>query len=65
MKKESVRRASAAIPVGCFGSFQSEDAICRRHCAIRIRCAIERDQGISLEIFEELASAEDHLRTYQ
>lgn len=42
------------IPLGCFGRFQSEDPICGRHCAIRILCAIERDQEIYLEIFEEL-----------
>ena len=65
MKRKRVHRASATIPLGCFGSFQSEDPICRSHCAIRIRCAIERDQKIYLEIYEELASEDDHLRTYQ
>jgi hypothetical protein len=65
MKKGNGRRASATIPLGCFGSFQTEDPICRRHCAIRIRCAIERDQEIYLEVLEETASGDDQLFTFQ
>lgn len=65
MKKGSVRRASATIPLGCFGSFQSEDPICRRHCAIRIRCAIERDQAVYLEILEEESAEDDVLFGFQ
>jgi hypothetical protein len=65
MKRRGVRRASATIPLGCFGSFQSEDPICRNHCAIRIRCAIERDQAIYLEILEESGSGDDQLLLFQ
>jgi hypothetical protein len=65
MKKGSVHRASATIPRGCFGNYQSEDPICRRHCAICIRCAIERDQAIYLEILEEAAASDDLLLTGQ
>lgn len=44
--------------VGCFGDFNPTDLICRNHCALRIRCAIEREQSSRLEILEEIAFAE-------
>lgn len=65
MKKGCRRCSPAAIPLGCFGSFQSEDPICRSHCAIRIRCAIERDQAIYLGGLEEPAEGDDQLLTFQ
>jgi len=65
MKKRGLRRSSATIPLGCFGSFQADDPICRQYCAIRIRCAIERDQAILLEVLEEPAVGDDQLLTFQ
>jgi hypothetical protein len=65
MKKTTVQRACTAIRLGCFGNFRFEDPICRRHCAIRIRCAIERDQEISLEVFEEMDAGDDMLFTFR
>jgi hypothetical protein len=65
MKKGCRRCSPSAIPLGCFGSFQSDDPICRNYCAIRIRCAIERDQAIDLGVFEEPAAGDDELLTFQ
>lgn len=45
--------------LGCFDSFFIEDSICKNFCVLRLRCAIERDQNIRLEILEELVSAID------
>jgi hypothetical protein len=59
MKKRSARRAAVVIPLGCFGSFLFEDPICRGHCAIRIRCAIEKDQEIYLEVLKEAAAGDE------
>lgn len=47
--------------MGCFGQFRSIDRICRTHCAIRIRCAIETDQNMRMEFLEELFEEEDML----
>ncbi|MGE5257759.1 MAG: hypothetical protein ACM3KE_13865 [Hyphomicrobiales bacterium] len=58
-------RTSVILRIGCFGHFQSEDRICRSHCAIRIRCAIERDQKIYLEVCEEMEVGEDQLPRFQ
>jgi hypothetical protein len=54
MDKITVRRTPATIHTGCFGNFRFEDTVCRKHCAIRIRCAIERDEKMLLEFVEEM-----------
>ncbi len=28
----------------CFGTYYSQDPLCRKHCALRLRCVIERDR---------------------
>ncbi|PID40735.1 MAG: hypothetical protein CR984_01700 [Proteobacteria bacterium] len=42
--------------MGCFGEYCKEDAICKRHCALNLRCAIEQEQNERFEVFEELVS---------
>jgi hypothetical protein len=54
MKKITAQCAAATIHTGCFGNFRFEDAVCRKHCAIRLRCAIERDDKMLLEVVEEM-----------
>ena len=41
----------------CMGEFNSEDEICRKHCALRLRCAIEQDQKARLELIEDLVAS--------
>ena len=43
--------------LGCFGRYRSNDPICRKRCALNLRCAIEHDQNERYEILEELVSA--------
>jgi hypothetical protein len=57
--KVNVRRTSTTLRLGCFGHFRSEDRVCRHHCAIRIRCAIERDQKLVLEVMSEMETGDD------
>ncbi len=42
--------------LGCFGNYESSDIICRKHCALRIRCAVECDQLIRMELWEEYSN---------
>ena len=44
--------------VGCFGRFQIDDPICKRVCAVRLRCSTEREQNNRLELLEELVSSD-------
>lgn len=45
--------------LGCFGNFDGDDPLCKKHCAINLRCAIERDQNTRLEVLEDLVSFDD------
>lgn len=61
MKKELKIKALLWDHVGCFGEFQREDLICRKYCALCIRCIIEQEQNTRMEIIEDLVSSENML----
>jgi hypothetical protein len=42
--------------MGCFGSFDAENKVCIGHCALSLRCAIEKDEHMRMELLEELVS---------
>jgi hypothetical protein len=44
--------------LGCFGNFSIDEAVCRKYCILRLRCAVERDQNSRMELLEELFSDE-------
>jgi hypothetical protein len=41
----------------CMGEFNREDDICRNHCALRLRCAIEHSQKARLELIEDIMAS--------
>ena len=41
----------------CMGEFHREDDICRKHCALRLRCAIEHSQKARLELIEDIMTS--------
>lgn len=45
--------------VGCFGAYDTTNLLCKKHCVLRLRCAIEQDQMMRMEMFEEWAAAQD------
>lgn len=49
----------------CYGGYNAEDAICRRFCALRLRCAIEQDQNARMEVIEDLMSYENIINKLQ
>lgn len=49
---------TAEDQLGCFGNFSIEEAVCRKYCVLRLRCAVERDQNSRMELLEELLSDE-------
>jgi hypothetical protein len=44
--------------LGCFGEFNINDTVCKKFCALNLRCIIERDQNSRMEILEDLLSGE-------
>ena len=59
MKKELLDKISFEDHLGCFGNFNIEDMICKNHCALSLRCAIERDQSTRIELLEDLISSDE------
>jgi hypothetical protein len=49
------------FPLDCFGEYKKGNPLCARHCALRLRCAIEQDQNMRLELIEDLVSAEGQI----
>jgi hypothetical protein len=45
--------------VDCFGTYNKNNPLCAKHCALRIRCAIEQDQNLRTELIDELVGFED------
>ena len=56
MKKKPIDKFNFDQHIECFGEFNKADRICKSLCALRIRCMIERDQNVRMEILEELVS---------
>ena len=42
--------------LGCFGGFNIKDPICKKFCALNLRCAIEHENNARMEILDELVS---------
>jgi hypothetical protein len=43
--------------VECFGRFDIQARICRKHCALRLRCAVEQSQQMRIEQLEDLMNS--------
>ncbi len=39
---------------GCLGEFDGNDMVCKKYCALKLRCAIERSENYQMDIIEEL-----------
>ena len=65
MKKNTIPSYLIDHHLGCFGEFEGRDPICSSHCALRLRCAIEKEQSLRMEILEELVSSERPLTKIQ
>jgi len=58
MKKALLKKSTFDDHVGCFGDFSINDIICRKFCALNLRCSIERDQNVRLEVIEDMVEAD-------
>ncbi|MEJ2156786.1 MAG: hypothetical protein P8X96_15715 [Desulfobacteraceae bacterium] len=45
----------------CMGAYTKQDPQCAKHCALRLRCAIEKEYNLRLEIIEELVTSDSEL----
>jgi len=56
MRKELMRSVALDDYLGCFGGFNTNDKVCKKLCALNLRCAIEQEQNARIELLEELVS---------
>lgn len=59
MKNKAKDRISLDDHLGCFGEYNSKDPICRKLCALNIRCAIDSNQNNLMEFLEDLVSSNE------
>ncbi len=43
----------------CFGELDLSDAVCRKHCALRLKCAIEQMEQLRIGQIEDLINFEE------
>lgn len=51
--------------LGCFGDYSKDHPLCSKHCVLRLRCAIELEQNMRMELLEDLMDSENLLVTIQ
>jgi hypothetical protein len=56
MKEELMNQITIDDHLGCLGNFNIEDPLCKKLCALSLRCAIDRDKNVQLELLEDLMS---------
>ncbi len=56
MKKELMSKISFDDYLGCFGNFNIDDQVCKKLCALRLRCAVDHDKNTRMELLEDLIS---------
>ena len=57
MKKDASPKQPADDQIGCIGDFDATDDICMKHCALKLRCAIEYHQNQRLEVIEDIVAS--------
>lgn len=43
--------------VDCYGRFDSSATLCRKFCAVRLRCAVEQSEQLKIEQLEDMINA--------
>jgi hypothetical protein len=43
----------------CYGEFNLADTVCRKYCALRLRCAIELQDQMRIEQMEDMMAADE------
>ena len=59
MKKKSAINTVFDDNLGCFGNFDIKNGMCKKFCALNLRCAIERAQNDQMEFLEDMMYEDD------
>ena len=55
----------ANAQLGCFGDYSKDHPLCSKHCVLRLRCAIEQEHNLRMELLEDLMASDNLLVTIQ
>lgn len=58
MQKESLSLLSFDDHLGCFGEFNPKDPVCKKFCAVNLRCAIDYENNARLDILDDFVYTE-------
>ncbi len=45
--------------IGCIGEYDPADELCAKHCALKLRCLIEYNRNLRLEVIEDIVASND------
>ncbi len=45
--------------IGCIGEYDPADDLCTKHCALKLRCLIEYNRNLRLEVIEDIVASND------
>ncbi len=57
--RESIKAKLVDNYLECFGDLNLKDPICRKHCALRLKCAIEQIEQNRLVQLEDLINVQE------
>jgi hypothetical protein len=58
MKKASQTTHHPIEQLNCFGDYMRTSPFCASHCALRLRCVIEQNHNMHMELLEDLIASE-------
>ena len=61
MKKDLSLAFEIIDHLDCFGEYRKANPLCAKHCVLRLRCAIEQDQNLRMELIEDIVASEGTL----
>lgn len=64
----SRKKRVASLPVehlDCFGDYAKNNPMCVKHCVLRLRCVIQQDLNLRMELLSDLTTIEGSIITYQ
>ena len=61
MNQTTTDLAMAIEGSDCMGTYSINDPQCSKHCVLRLRCAIEKEQNLRMELIEELVASDNEL----
>lgn len=65
MNKKQPEIAAFFDHLDCYGDYDRANPLCAKTCAIRIRCVIEQEQNLKMELLSDLTTVDDMLGTIQ